>query len=303
MWGRRVPSCFQPHPRERNCWRSREKQGTIYEVDRNNLGKNCGKLSPPCTNSDTQIAQELRQATPGVLSSPLYWNGRVYWPSFDFLYSWSVDPASGLISTLPTSRSAQQFARTAGASLSANGASNGIVWIMHNTGELFAFDATDLTKVLWTSGQAPNNRDGAGSATKFAPPTIVNGKVYVGTSNSVVAYGQLNATATTPTFSPRSGTYSGPQSVTITDATPGATIYYTANGTTPTTGSTKYTGPVTVSASETLRAIAVANGLNNSAGSCRHLYHQFRHRRRTDSGADFHADGRDLHGPAICGDH
>ena len=241
------------------------KQGTLYLVDRNNLGKYCPNQTPACTNGDPQIVQEIHGATPGVLSSPLYWNGRLYWPSFDFLYSWSVDPASGLISTVPTSRSAQQFARTAGASLSANGGANGIVWIMHNTGELFAFDATDLTKVLWTSGQAPNNRDGAGSATKFAPPTIVSGKVYVGTSNSVVAYGQLNATATTPTFSPGSGTYSGPQSVTIADATPGATIYYTANGTTPTTASTKYTGPVTVSASETLRAIAVASGLNNSA--------------------------------------
>jgi hypothetical protein len=241
------------------------KQGTIYLVDRNNLGKSCATQTPACTNSDPQIVQELRGATPGVLSSPLYWNGHVYWPSYDFLYSWSVDPASGLLSTLPTSRSAQQFARTAGVSLSANGAANGIVWIMHNTGELFAFDATDLTKVLWRSGQAPNNRDGAGSATKFAPPTIVNGKVYVGTLNSVVAYGQLNATTTTPTFSPGSGTYSGPQSVTVKDATPGATIYYTTNGTTPTTAATKYVGPVTVSASETLRAIAVANGLNNSA--------------------------------------
>src|SRR5260370_23787130 len=138
------------------------KQGTLYLVDRNNLGKDC---APGCTGSDPQIVQELRGATPGVLSSPLYWNGHLYWPSFDFLYSWSADPASGLISTLPTSRSAQQFARTAGASLSANGGANGIVWIMHNTGELLAFDATDLTKVLWTSGQAPADRDRSGSST------------------------------------------------------------------------------------------------------------------------------------------
>jgi len=242
------------------------KEGTIYLVDRNNLGKYCANQTPGCTDSDPQIVQELLGATPGVLSSPLYWNGRLYWPSYDFLYTWSVDPTSGLISTLPTSRSAQQFARTDGASLSANGGANGIVWIMHNTGELLAFDATDLTKVLWTSGQAPANRDRAGSSTKFAPPTIVNGKVYVGTSNSIVAYGQLNVTAAaTPAFSPGSGTYSGAQSVTITDATSGATIFYTTNGTTPTTASTRYIGPVTVSASETLRAIAVANGLNNSA--------------------------------------
>jgi hypothetical protein len=242
------------------------KEGTIYLVDRNNLGKYCASLTPGCTDSDPQIVQEILGATPGVLSSPMYWNGRLFWPSYDFLYTWSVDPTSGLISTLPTSRSAQQFARTDGASLSANGTTNGIVWIMHNTGELLAFDATDLTKVLWTSGDAPNGRDRAGSSTKFAPPTVVNGKVYVGTANSVVAYGQLAVTAAAmPAFSPGSGTYAGALSVTITDATSGATIYYTVNGTTPTTASTMYTGPVTVSATETLRAIAVANGLNNSA--------------------------------------
>ena len=71
--------------------------------------------------------------------------------------------------------------------------------------------------------------------------------------------------AATPTFSPAAGTYSGAQSVTISDATSGATIYYTTNGTTPTTSSTKYTGPITVSSTETLQAIAVATGDANSA--------------------------------------
>ena len=167
------------------------KQGTIYLVNRNNLGKDCASLSSPCTNTDTQITEELRGATPGVLSSPLYWNGNVYWPSYSNLFSWSVDPASGLISSSPTSQSAQTFARTAGASLSANGTTNGIVWIMQNTAELFAFDATNLSNVLWTSGQAPNGRDRADSSVKFEPPTIVNGKVYYGTADEVVAYGPV----------------------------------------------------------------------------------------------------------------
>jgi hypothetical protein len=244
------------------------KQGTIYLVNRNNLGKDCASLSSPCTNTDTQIPQELRSATPGVLSSPLYWNGHVYWPSYSNLFSWSVDPASGLISGSPTSQSTQTFARTAGASLSANGTTNGIVWIMQNTGELFAFDATNLSNLLWTSGQAPNGRDRADSSVKFEPPTIVNGKVYYGTADEVVAYGLLGGTApstATPTFLPGAGTYTGPQSVTISEATPSATVYYTTDGTTPTTASTTYTGPIAVNSSETLKAIAVASGLTNSA--------------------------------------
>ena len=58
--------------------------------------------------------------------------------------------------------------------------------------------------------------------------------------------------AALPVFNPPAGTYTGAQQVTITDATPGAAIYYTTNGTPPTTSSTPYTGPITISASTTL---------------------------------------------------
>ena len=72
------------------------------------------------------------------------------------------------------------------------------------------------------------------------------------------------ATAAAPTFSPAAGTYTSTQSVTISDATTGATIYYTTNGTTPTTSSSVYSAPITVSATETLKAIAVESGYTNS---------------------------------------
>jgi hypothetical protein len=72
------------------------------------------------------------------------------------------------------------------------------------------------------------------------------------------------ATAATPTFTPAGGTYAAPQSVTIYDAISGATIYYTTNGTAPTTASTKYSGAISVNATETLEAIAVAAGYTNS---------------------------------------
>ena len=71
-------------------------------------------------------------------------------------------------------------------------------------------------------------------------------------------------TAAAPVFSPAGGTYAAAQSVSISDSTTGASIYYTLDGSAPTTSSTKYTAAVTVSATETVSAIAVATGDNNS---------------------------------------
>ena len=73
------------------------------------------------------------------------------------------------------------------------------------------------------------------------------------------------ATVAMPVFTPSAGTYASAQSVSITDATSGATIYYTTNGTSPTTSSTVYSGAIAVSTSETIEAIAVKSGMNNSA--------------------------------------
>src|SRR6185312_10396483 len=81
---------------------------------------------------------------------------------------------------------------------------------------------------------------------------------------ALVGYGLLGGKATTPTFAPPAGTYATAQTVTISDTTPNAAFFFTTNGTTPTTASTRYTGPITVGATETLQAIAVANGVDNS---------------------------------------
>ena len=76
--------------------------------------------------------------------------------------------------------------------------------------------------------------------------------------------GAISAAAT-PAFSVPAGTYKSAQSVTISDTTPGATIYYTTDGTTPTSNSSVYSSAITVSSSETLEAIAAANGYSTSA--------------------------------------
>ena len=72
------------------------------------------------------------------------------------------------------------------------------------------------------------------------------------------------APAATPSFSPAGGTYYAPQTVTMSDSTPGASIYYTSDGSTPTTGSTLYTGPISVPTTRTIKAIAIADGYETS---------------------------------------
>jgi hypothetical protein len=69
----------------------------------------------------------------------------------------------------------------------------------------------------------------------------------------------------TPSFSPAAGTYSSAQSVTISSSTSGAKIYYTVDGSAPTTSSTVYASPVVVSATKTVKAIATATGDQQSS--------------------------------------
>lgn len=71
--------------------------------------------------------------------------------------------------------------------------------------------------------------------------------------------------AATPLITPAAGTYLGAQTITIADSTPGAAIFYTTDGTTPTAASTPYTAPFSIAASETISAIAIVAGYRPSA--------------------------------------
>jgi fibronectin type 3 domain-containing protein len=86
-----------------------------------------------------------------------------------------------------------------------------------------------------------------------------------GMVDSAVTTATYTLTAATPGATPAAGTYASAQNVTLTSATTGASIYYTLNGSTPTTASTLYTGPVSVGSTLTLKAIAVKAGMGNSA--------------------------------------
>jgi len=86
-----------------------------------------------------------------------------------------------------------------------------------------------------------------------------------GCLDSDVASATYTLQAATPTFDPPSGTtFILPLSVSISSASPGVTIYYTTNGSTPTTASTVYTGPITVVMTTTIKAIAVRAGWSQS---------------------------------------
>jgi Chitobiase/beta-hexosaminidase C-terminal domain len=265
-------------PSGRQLLAQQGKDGTIYLLDINNLGKYCVNLTPACSNRDPQIAQEIMGASPGVWGSPVYWNGNLYWAGVNDnikAYSFNADN-SGLISTTPTSRSAKIFAFAAPTPvISANGSTNGILWALAdstcspntNCLGLYAYDATNLAKVLYISSQAPNNRDAPGNTTKFQTPIIANGKVYLGTQNSVSAYGLLADITASPTLSPAPGSYTSTQTITLSDSTPGAVIYYTTDGTTPTTRSAMYSPstPLQISSTTTIQALAVASGYSSSA--------------------------------------
>ena len=133
-------------------------------------------------------------------------------------------------------------------------------------------DATAGATIYYTTdGTVPTT-----SSPKYTGPFTVSTKTTVGAIaaetgylNSAIAGTEyiFQTNVTPPVFSPAAGTYSAAQSVTITDHTAGATIYYTTNGTAPTTASTKYTGPIAVSSTETIEAIGVASALKNSVVS------------------------------------
>ena len=92
------------------------------------------------------------------------------------------------------------------------------------------------------------------------------GSLYIAdTNNYRIRKVAVPGVAPAPFFSVPAGTYTASQTVTVKDAIPGATIYYTTDGTTPTTSSTLYDGPITVSSTGTVKAIAIAPGYTVSS--------------------------------------
>jgi hypothetical protein len=171
------------------------KNGTVYLVDRDSMG---GYHS-----SNDQIVERLTNIFPnnlgiegGNFSSPVYWNGNVYFaPVAGPVQAFKL--TNGTLSTSPTSETSQTYDERGGTmSISANGSNgNGILWALQTGGAgmpgiLHAYDATDLTKELYNSSQA-GSRDALDEWDKFSVPVVANGEVFVTSTSQLTIYGLL----------------------------------------------------------------------------------------------------------------
>jgi hypothetical protein len=164
------------------------KQGIVYVLNRDRLGM--------FSANDSQVLQEV-VLEPSVrndvlFGSPAYWNNTVYFaPNASPLMAF---PLSGGLLGTPRKTAASYDGGRHSPSVSANGTSNGVLWVI--TGQLLAFDAVSL-KLLYTTNQAPHGRDTLPPVGHFVTQTVANGKVYVGTQHSLEAYGLFHLVTVT----------------------------------------------------------------------------------------------------------
>ena len=160
------------------------KASDFYLVNRDSMGK----FNP----AKDAVLQEMPSFFPGpVYSTPAYFNGSVYYGGVnDHIKAFALKNAQ--FTSTPASQTVKVFPYPgATPSISVNGTSDAILWAVENgdVATLHAYDATDLSKELYNSNQAPFVQDQVGPGNKFITPTVANGKVYVGTTYGVAVYG------------------------------------------------------------------------------------------------------------------
>lgn len=161
------------------------KDGNLYVVNRNDMGK--------FNSATNKIYQELPGALPGgIWSMPALFQNKIYYgPVNSPLLAFQFQNAKLLAAPIAKTTHSFQYPG-ATPSISSNGTANAIVWVVENSSlaVLHAYNAETLVE-LYNSNQAANGRDQFGSGNKFMTPTITNGKVYVGTPDSVAVFGLL----------------------------------------------------------------------------------------------------------------
>jgi len=178
------------------------KTGVFWLLDRENLGR----FNPL---GDQQIVQEISGATGGMWVTPAYFSGKIYYcAAGDNVKAFAISNAA--INPSPVSKSTATIPYPGSSlSVSADGTSNAIVWGIDSSANqsgpavLHAYDAANLTVELYNSSQNLA-RDNPGPAVKFTMPTIANGKVYVGTANTLSVFGSISFLAA-PVITPPGG--------------------------------------------------------------------------------------------------
>jgi Chitobiase/beta-hexosaminidase C-terminal domain len=242
------------------------KSGTIYLIDRDNMGH----YNPA---NDSQIVQSVVSAIGACFATPAYFNKTIYYQgNGDRLKAFAI--TNGALSTTPIHRSSSTIGFPGSTpSVSANGTNNAIVWVVQNTAVnsgsptgpaiLYAYNAYNLTNKLYDSSQA-GVRDTASWAVKTSVPTVANGKVYVGGASALTVYGNGTFLAV-PTIAPAGGYFTNSVTVTLADATPGTTLYYTLDNSNPTTNSIVYTAPFVLTNTAAVKMFAAKPGMVPSA--------------------------------------
>ena len=184
-----LPQQTSPPAPAQNMLVASGKDADIYLIDMNSMGG----FSSDGTNDN--IVQYIPSALLGELhGAPLYWNNTIYFlAQQDYLRGYSL--SNGVLSTTPTVQTALRLTNQGMPVISANGNTNGIVWLVRNIKNvplLSAYDATHLG-LLYDSSQAPSGRDSLGFIGHGSTPTVVNGKVFAGTQGLTSGdnYGQL----------------------------------------------------------------------------------------------------------------
>jgi hypothetical protein len=187
------------------------KEGVVYLIDRNNMGQYNSA-------NNSQIVQSFNGPPYGLWGVPALWHNNLYvGGQYDAIRQFTFNPTTELFNTAVASQTSSSYGFPGAIpSVSSQTSTHGIVWAIDsslygfaspNAGVncsvvplpaacsghaiLHAYNATNLAQEYWNSAQAANNRDQAGNAVKFVPPTIANGKVYVGTRTEVDVYGLL----------------------------------------------------------------------------------------------------------------
>ena len=161
------------------------KDGQFYVVDRDNMGQ--------FNSGNDNIYQQFTLSGGLNFSTPVFFNGTVYvCPAGSNLKAFAISNA--LLATTPTMQSKNTFGFSGAVlTVSANANADGIVWAVdHTSGTVFAYDATNVTDPIYTSAQASGGRDHFSAVGgHFNTPTVVDSKVYFGTSSSLVVFGLL----------------------------------------------------------------------------------------------------------------